>query len=46
MIQAEVEHAEVEHAAATGEPLHDIRRRGFNLLVPRLVDFDREPCEL
>ncbi|HCS50409.1 MAG TPA: hypothetical protein DIW81_02260 [Planctomycetaceae bacterium] len=33
-------------AVATGEDLHEIRRRGFNLTDPFAVDFDPEPNEL
>ena len=30
---------------ATGEPLREIRRRGFSLADPVEVQFDPEPCQ-
>ena len=33
-------------AHATGESLHTIRRRGFSIVNPDLLDFDPEPNSL
>jgi len=35
---------EREIAQATGESLRTIRRRGFQLAMPLVVEFDPEPC--
>lgn len=37
---------EAELAAATGESRRTIRRRGFSIIDPRIVDFDTEPNDL
>ena len=33
-------------AAATGEDIREIRRRGFSIVQPNNIDFDPEPNDL
>ena len=40
-----IDQLEREIAQATGESLQTIRRRGFQLAMPAIVDFDPEPSE-
>jgi hypothetical protein len=43
-----VTQSQIDHSVsrATGEPMREIRHRGFSIADPVEVDFDPEPCQL